>query len=167
MLARLRTFVRSLRQWSVGETGTVAADAAAVLALSERALGEADAAQREARAVLDDVVLLLRGWRQRAGETMRSTLTRPEWLLDGWGQICGIWEASVRDERARQREALEQIRAALPMLDPSDREQAVAADPRDVRFDRGRRVRLHEDWRTGLSVMEGRARAELLRAALA
>ena len=167
MLARLRTFTLSLRQWSAGETGVAAADAAAVLALGERALAEADTAQGEARAVLEDVARLLRGWRQRAGEAMRSALTRPEWLLDGWGQICGMWEAAVREERARQRETLEQIRAALPMLDPNDREHGLPADPRDFRFDRGRRVRLHEDWRTGLSVMEGRARAELLRAASA
>ena len=53
------------------------------------------------------------------------------------------------------------------MLDPNDRETAASAGSNEVRFDRGRRVRLHEDWRTGLTVMESRARAELLRAATA
>jgi hypothetical protein len=66
-----------------------------------------------------------------------------------------------------QRETLRQIRESLPMLDPSDRGEGAAAEPPDIRFDRGRRVRLHEDWRTGATVIESRARAELLRAATA
>ena len=93
-----------------------------------------------------------------------AILIRPEWLLDGWGQMCGMWEAVARDERPLQRETLQQIRAALPMLDPSDREAANAVAGTDIRFDRGRRVRVREDWRTGLTVLESRSRAELLRA---
>ncbi|MFL5335153.1 MAG: hypothetical protein ACJ8H8_18675 [Geminicoccaceae bacterium] len=54
------------------------------------------------------------------------------------------------------------------MLDPSDRSGAgMAVATSDIRFDRGRRVRLHEDWRTGLTVLENRVRSELLRAATA
>ncbi len=167
MLARLRTFTQSLGQWSAGEAGTTAADATAVLGVAERALRDAEAAQGEACALLDEVLRLLRGWQEKVGDQMRNTLTRPEWLLDGWGQVCGLWESVARDERPLQRETLQQIRASLPMLDPNDREAATRADSSDIRFDRGRRVKLHEDWRTGLTVMENRARAELLRAATA
>ena len=167
MLARLRTFVQSLGQWSAGETGTTAADATAVRGVAERALRDAQAAQADACELLDQVVRLLRGWQERAGERMRDTLTRPEWLLDGWGQVCGLWESVARDERSLQRETLQQIRASLPMLDPSDREAASGVDGGDIRFDRGRRVKMNEDWRTGLAVMESRTRAELLRAATA
>jgi hypothetical protein len=72
----------------------------------------------------------------------------------------------VRDERAAQREMLQQIRASLPMLEPGDRSTAgMPALMVDVRFDRGRRVKLHEDWRTGLTIMDDRVRAELLRVA--
>jgi hypothetical protein len=166
MLSGLRTFAQSLRQWAAGEFGVVACDAAAVVTLVDRTLVEADTSQRQARELLDGVSRLLRGWQERAGERMRVTLTRPEWLLDGWGQVCGLWESVIRDERPMQREMLQQIRASLPMLDPSDR-SAPSADSRDLRFDRGRRVRLREDWRTGLTVLETRARAELLRAATA
>ena len=60
---------------------------------------------------------------------------------------------------------LQQIKAALPMLDPNDRGSGAGTGAADIRFDRGRRVKLHEDWRTGASVMDRRARAELLRAA--
>lgn len=167
MLARLRTFVQSLGQWSAGEVGATAADAAAVVTLAERALRESEEAQAAARNLLGDVLRLLRGWQERVGERIRITLTRPEWLLDGWGQVCGLWETVARDERSRQRETLQQIRASLPMLDPNDRDATSSVDSKEIRFDRGRRVRIHEDWRTGLTVMENRARAELLRAATA
>ena len=167
MLGRLRTLAQSLGQWSRGETGATMADASAVLGVAERAIREARDAQDEARELLGQVVALLRGWHERVGERMRQTLTRPEWLLDGWDQVCGLWEAVARDERPLQRETLQQIRASLPMLDPNERDGAGASEGADLRYDRGRRVKLNEDWRTGLTVLESRARAELLRAATA
>ncbi len=167
MLDRLRTFVASLGQWSVGETGASAAEAKAVLDVAARTVREGANAQLAARQLLSAVTMLLRGWRQPAGDHMRAALTRPEWLVDGWAQVCGQWEAVVREERAAQRQMLQQILASLPMLDPNDRSGASAAETHEIRFDRGRRVKLHEDWRTGLSVMDGRTRAELIRAATA
>jgi hypothetical protein len=137
------------------------------MAVAERTIQEAGDAQGRARDLLAPVLPLLHGWREPAGDRVRGALTRPEWLLDGWSQICGLWESVARDERSLQRETVQQIRASLPMLDPSDREAAAAPDARDLRFDRWRRVKLHEDWRTGLAVMDDRARAELLRAATA
>ena len=65
-----------------------------------------------------------------------------------------------------QRETLQQIRA-LPMLDPSDRSAAADAETADIRFDRGRRVSCTRTGARRLTVMESRARAELLRAATA
>lgn len=165
MLGRLQTLELSLRQWSAGESDTSGSDAALVMGVAARALREAGEAQQEARALMENVMGLVRAWRQPSGDRLRTILIRPEWLLDGWSQICGSWESVARDDRATQRGMLEQIKASLPMLDPSDRGVAAGTAAADIRFDRGRRVKLHEDWRTGASVMEGRARAELLRAA--
>jgi hypothetical protein len=165
MLARLRTFTQSLGQWATAETA--AGDAAAVRQMADRTLTEATSAQAEARGLLDQPGPLLRHWHGRAGERLRNTLTRPEWLLDGWAQLCGLWEAVARDERPMQRETLQQIRTALPMLDPNDRDARGMPASADIRFDRGRRVRLHEDWRTGATLLDSHARAELLRAATA
>ena len=165
MLARLRTFTLSLGQWATGDAS--AGDATAVRQMADRTLGEAESSQAEARELLDVPAPLLRHWHDRLGERMRNILTRPEWLLDGWAQLCGQWEAVARDERPVQREALQQIRAALPMLDPNDRDARGMPVGNDIRFDRGRRVRLHEDWRTGATLLDSHARAELLRAATA
>jgi hypothetical protein len=165
MLARLRTFTLSLGQWATGDAS--AGDANAIRQMADRTLGEAAASQAEARDLLDGPAPLLRHWHDRLGERMRNILTRPEWLLDGWAQLCGQWEAVARDDRPVQREALQQIRAALPMLDPNDRDARGMPVGNDIRFDRGRRVRLHEDWRTGASLLDSHMRAELLRAATA
>ena len=166
MLARLQTLATSLRQWSGGESGAAAADAQTVLDVADRTVRCAGEAQRQAREVLGDAMGLLQAWRQPRGEQLRIVLTRPEWLLDGWGQVCGQWESVVRDERAAQRDMLQQIRASLPLLDPGDRGTAgAAAAMNDIRFDRSRRVKLHEDWRTGLTTVDSNARSELLRAA--
>ena len=168
MLGRLQTLVLSLRQWSAGESDVAGSDAGLVTAVAERTLREAATSQQHARALMADVMGMLRAWRQPSGDRLRTIMIRPEWLLDGWGQICGLWESVVRDERAVQRDMLQQIKAALPMLDPSDRTLGAGAETgTDIRFDRGRRVKLHEDWRTGIRVIDGRARAELLRAATA
>ena len=56
MLARLQTLILSLRQWSAGETGATAADAAAVLAVAERTSTEASEAQQRARDLLGGVM---------------------------------------------------------------------------------------------------------------
>ena len=165
LLGRLQTLLLSLRQWAAGESGPAASDCALVTAIAERTLREADGSQQRARALLQDVMGLVRAWRQPGGDRIRACLIRPEWLLDGWGQICGLWESAARDDRAVQREMLQQIKAALPMLDPNDRGIADGAAAADIRFDRSRRVKLHEDWRTGASVMDRRVRAELVRAA--
>jgi hypothetical protein len=166
MLARLQALTTSLRQWSAGESGAAAVDAHAVLDVAERTIREASEAQLRARELLGNALGLLQAWRRPDGERLRTTLTRPEWLLDGWGLVCGLWESVVRDERAAQREMLRQIRGSLPMLDPGDRSSIGTPAPRaDGRFEPGRRVKLHEDWRTGLTIMDDRARAELLRVA--
>lgn len=167
MLARLRTFTASLARWSVGESGPAALETQSFLEVAERTVREGAQAQDAARELLGRVTLLLRDWRQPAGERWRALLTRPEWLLDGWSQVCGQWEAVARDERAAQRQLLQQMLAALPMLDPQRRAGTVAPEAAAIRFDRGRRVKLHEDWRTGLAVVDGRVRAELIRAATA
>ena len=164
MLARLRTFIHSHRQWSSGEPSATMSYRA-IRDVVDRALTEATTAQGNARRLLDQAAQLLRAWYGPAGDRMRFALTRPEWLLDGWGQICGMWEAAARDERSAQREILQQIRAALPLLDPEDRVSGDMADAGEIRLDGNRQISAQEGWRTGMAVLDSRARAELLRAA--
>lgn len=164
MLARLQAFITSVQAWAEGEVGAAGGDARAVLASAARTLREAGEAQDQARALLDDAVPVLQAWLRPEGERVRAMLSRAEWLLDGWDQPCGLWAAAARDARAAQRETMQQIRTFLPMLDPVERSDMPVVQMPDTRLDRGRRVKLYEDWRTGLNVVDDIARAELLRA---
>jgi hypothetical protein len=83
MLARLQTLLLSLRQWAAGESGAVAADAGLVTGVAERTLREGEQAQQGARALMENVMGLVRDWRRAGGDRLRACLTRPEWLLDG------------------------------------------------------------------------------------
>jgi hypothetical protein len=138
-----------------------------VLGLAERALQDAQAAQDEARELLGEFLRLLRGLARTDRRAHAPHANAAGVAARRLGPGLGPWESVARDERPLQRETLQQIRASLPMLDPSDWEAASGVDAGDIRFDRGRRVKMNEDWRTGLKVMENRTRAELLRAVTA
>jgi hypothetical protein len=74
-----------------------------------------------------------------------------------------VWEAAAPEPRPAQRAVLEQVRLLVPFLDRSVAEGADRV--REERLERGRRVRLHEDWRTGLVAGAQTARSEAVRAA--
>ena len=112
-----------------GETGATAADAAGRARASPSGPCGRPARRRARRASCwARCCDCCAAGRSESASSMRITLTRPEWLLDGWGQVCGLWESVARDERSVQRETLQQIRASLPMLDPSDREAGASLD---------------------------------------
>jgi hypothetical protein len=61
----------------------------------------------------NDMVSLLRGWTTNA-EAVSRIMARPEWLLDGWEQICLIWQhAHVDSARGA---ALTEIIRYVPIL---------------------------------------------------
>ena len=162
-IAALAGLVAGLEAWGGGDA---AADLAGrVLRAADRSLRLARAAHEDARALLEDAVALVRAWRAD-GEVPRAILARSDWLLDGWAQVCPIWEQAARADRAAQREAVERIAALVPFLDQPEMGQAAGTGG-EQRLDVKRRVRLNEDWRTGLVLLEQTARNEALRAAAA
>ncbi len=104
---------------------------------------------------------LLRAWSADPA-AVAHIAARPEWLLDGWEQICLIWNFALDD--AARRAALVEIAGLLPLLprEVSDWCDTApdATGPGHVR----RMVRLNEDWRTGATVMDLIARNEHFRA---
>lgn len=96
---------------------------------------------------------------------MRGAFARTDWLLDGWQQVCAGWEAAAREQRPAQRAAVEEARRLIPFLDPANRWDVVAGAAAGDQSGQRRRVRLYEDWRTGLLIAGGAGRAEAARAA--
>ena len=162
-IAALAGLVADLEGWGGGDA---AADLAGrIVRAADRSLRLARTAHEEARGLLGDAVALVRAWRAD-GEVPRTVLARSDWLLDGWAQVCPVWEEAARADRAAQREAVERVAALVPFLDQPELGQGAGGNGEE-RLDVKRRVRLNEDWRTGLVLLEQTARNEALRAAAA
>jgi hypothetical protein len=89
-------------------------------------------------------------------------VARPDWLLDGWDQICLIW-SYARDDGAR-RAAMAEIMSIAPVL-PREAEAwhtGTEIVNENLRFRRV--VPLNEDWRTGAVAFRLIERNELFRA---
>ena len=111
-----------------------------------------------------NMIDLLHAWSNDAA-TVAHVVARPEWLLDGWEQICLIWNFAVDD--AERCAALVEIAGLVPVLprevnDWCDTAPDAANTPRFRRM-----VRVNEDWRTGATVTDLIARNEHFRAVTA
>lgn len=131
----------------------VTAGAEVTLALARRTLGEAVAR-------LDDLPALLAAWAADSAE-IAAMLTRTEWLLDGWEQICAMWKLAQDGTR---RGAISEMALMVPVI-PRE-----AGDWFSASIDEGERQRLrrlvhsYEDWRTGSVVFDLISRNEQIRA---
>jgi hypothetical protein len=71
-------------------------------------------------------------------------VSRPEWLLDGWEQICLIWQNAHDD--AMRRAALAEIATLIPIL-PKEVNDWCHTQYETDSLNRFRRlVQLNEDW---------------------
>lgn len=114
-----------------------------------------------ARGLTNDMVNLLRTWAADPNFVIRLA-SRPEWLLDGWEQICLLWNDATDDRQRRA--AVAEIVDLVPILPKEVSEwshnPSLLDDVRRYR----RVVAFHEDWRTGEFVLDTIARNERLRA---
>lgn len=126
-------------------------------------------AMTEALAPLDDLPGLLRQWRRGRAETVRERTARLEWLLDGWGMICGLWRTA---HASRRRVAVLEMAMLLPLL-PAEAEAWLRLDPDPETGDLydslnslRRVMQPNQDWLTG-RILELVAQNERLRASRA
>lgn len=139
------------------------ADAAAIEASAEITLAIARPALAAARDLAADVVGLLRRWRVDSPGVERD-VARPDWLLDGWERVCLLWDDD--DPRIGRARTL----AEMADLVPSPPAEAISTASMGEEIARRarrhrRRVRLGEDWQTGVTILDMIVRNERLRAA--
>jgi hypothetical protein len=116
----------------------------------------------QTRMLTDDMVRLLRHWATDPESVVRVA-ERPEWMLDGWEQICLIW--NFAQDNAARRVALIEIADLVPMIPKELNEwDSGRASIADV-FPAQTHIGLNEDWCTGAAVYDLIARNEQLRAA--
>jgi len=128
-----------------------------VCAAAELALSMATKALAEVRHATADMVGLLRSWSTRPAAVTRLA-ERPEWLLDGWEQICLIWNYA-QDDAARYA-ALVEVVEYVPIMpkEVSD----WSGDTSDLVLRRP--GILESEWRNGATMYDLIARNEHLRA---
>jgi hypothetical protein len=116
----------------------------------------------QTRLLTDDMIALLRRWATDPASVIRIA-ERSEWLLDGWEQICLIWNYA-KDSAAR-RVALAEIADYIPAMPRELNEWGSGRINMDDVFSEHGHITLNEDWRTGATVFDLIARNEQLRAA--
>jgi hypothetical protein len=115
----------------------------------------------QARSMTEDMVGLLRVW-SADPDQVRRVVARPEWLLDGWEQICLVWNFAHDD--AARRAALVEIAEYVPILPREVHEWSGYRSDLDDSFFEHRPILLNEDWRSGATVFDLIARNEQFRA---
>jgi hypothetical protein len=121
----------------------------------------ADRTLQDAVRLTGDMPALLQRWSQdRSG--VAGIAGRPEWLLDGWEQICLLWRSA--DDTYPAHAVLAEMTQMVPAL-PREAAEWIG-EPIDIEnTNRFRRtVPLYEDWRTGETFSNLIARNERLRA---
>jgi hypothetical protein len=114
---------------------------------------------RDAQTLLEHLWELIQRWRM-SPEPISAATARPEWLLDGWEQICLVWDDAA--QASTWRSALLEMVLMVPAM-PRQLHDWVGVQASETAEFR-RQVRLYEDWRTGASVPRLIARNEKLRA---
>jgi hypothetical protein len=156
-VSRLRA---DLRGWGKEHVDDSAAQAEMIGVVADLTIVCAQRTLADAHALIANMPGLLRSWAS-APDPMRAAVARPEWLLDGWEQICLVWNHA--DGEAGRRIALSEMALLVPVLPRETSDWVGTQIDTDLTSRLRRIVRQHEDWRTGLTVARV-ARNEALRA---
>lgn len=109
-LARVRAETSA---WGAEHKGESAAHAETLAALADMTLSCARLMLADARAITEDMPRLVRGW-AGVSTALNDRLARPDWFLDGWDRLCGIWDYADTD--AARHAALAEVVGFLPVL---------------------------------------------------
>jgi hypothetical protein len=165
LIHRLGEMREGIADWAAAyRNGDHASFAYAVCSISEYTRSLAATIVTKVRMLTGDMVGLLRHWAADP-ETIIRVLARPEWLLDGWEQICLIW--NYAQDHAARRVALVEIANYIPAMPRELHEWGGSKANIDDGFLEHGHIGLNEDWRTGATVFDLIARNEQLRAAAA
>lgn len=163
---RLTNMLRAVRASVADWSGTQreedqASYAKMFCAVANVTLSLAQTTVTRAQSLPDNMVDLLRSWAADR-DSIIELAGRPEWLLDGWEQICLVWNNAADD--AERRAALAEIATLVPILPKEVNDWcSMTSEIEDVvRF--RRLINLNEDWFTGAMVFDLIRRNEHFRA---
>jgi hypothetical protein len=147
--------------WSQQASDESAEQAAMVANVADLTIGCTESTLADAHAQIRDMTGLLQRWLTEEAK-IRQFAARPEWLLDGWEQVCLLWLTAQSD--TARRAVLPEMTLMVPVI-PREAGDWVE---RPIEMDSATRFRrtvsLNEDWRTGSAVFGLVARNEQIRA---
>jgi hypothetical protein len=160
LLAAIARFRTAAMLWARDNPDDSGAHASLVATIAGVTITCAEITLADARASTDCITDLLKEW-IGAPEPVARRLARTEWLVDGWEQICVLWE--IDTTAAGRRAALAEISFLVPIL-PKEVASWLSRQV-DTEVTRGvpKIVPANIDWRTGM-YFERVARNERLRA---
>jgi hypothetical protein len=113
LIGRLAGLREQLAFWMLEHCDDTHVELADTVAEAARqVIAAADPLLVAARAMTQDVAGLIRTW-ARAPARVGELASRPEWLLDGWEQICLLWQAS--DEPDQQWAVMAEMVQLVPV----------------------------------------------------
>jgi hypothetical protein len=147
LLASLARFRASAAQWAMENRDESGAQASVAAKVAGATITCAEATLADARDSARTITELLKEW-IATPEPVARRLARTEWLVDGWEQICMLWESSATN--AHRRIALRDISLMVPIL---PLEVASWLDRRvdsEAARNLPRMVMANIDWRTAM-----------------
>ena len=158
LIARMR---EEALDWAARQDDTAKAQAALLADTAALTLACGERILADCRGRTADIRQLLRSWHVDP-DKLTQTCTRPDWLLDGWDQICLLWTTAADD--AERRLALADIALMIPVI---PREVCGWIDSQidvDTSYRFRKNILLNHDWRSGMLVLLLTARNEQIRA---
>jgi len=151
LVSMLRKARRDIANW--GKTLTTETEIACVemvCVTTDFTVSLVDSMLAKALALTGDVIKLLQTW-STDPNTVTKIVTRPDWLLDGWEQICQVWNHAGNE--ADRRMALAEITGLVPIIPKEASDWSDSLSDANASLHLRRLIPLNEDWRTGTSMV--------------
>jgi hypothetical protein len=168
LIAALRGLAEAVAAWAATRPPEEQRSAQLIVSATELTLRCAERSLTEARALTADIWDLLRRW-DAEPDRVRGIASRPEWVLDGWDMLAGVWQAATAEARL---DALTDMALLVPVIPAEardwlgfDAESAMERHRGGLRTWRRTVVAL-QDWVTGRMTSRQR-QGEALREACA
>lgn len=164
-LEGVQRFQRSLLSFANSDASEAAQAALFIQNVAKLTVDLGAIALEACYAELGDLTRLLADWGGNRARLL-EIFGRPDWLLDGWGTICGVWVGAESAGRDAQRQAIEDLQRLLPVMPKEVTEWTgvrIEQEAAGAAFQR-RWVHANVDWRTGAHVIDRIARNEAIRA---
>lgn len=157
ILRRVGDLRNSISAANIGATGHLAGETAGVTArMAERMIAEID---RE----LQNLPAFFGAW-DASILRLRQSIDRLAWLLDGWLDVCELWQAAMADRQNIDHRRIAEIMRVIPLVPKSECENTVRVTMDNLAGIRHRIVQQLQDWRTGEIDYEIVGRIETIKA---